>query len=64
MRKWGNIKDFNFPSYCLVGGMKKWSDEKKFCLVEKKNEKVEIIDYINLFSCPSRYSNLKKYISY
>ena len=36
MRKWGNIKDFNFPSYCLVGGMKKWSDEKKFCLVEKK----------------------------
>ena len=35
MEKLRDRKDFN-PSCCLVGGVKKWSDEKKFCLVEKK----------------------------
>ena len=38
--------------------------KKIFVQLKKKKEKVEIIDYINLLSCPSRYSNFKKYISY
>ena len=41
-------KDLIFPHVCLVGKMKKWNDEKLFCLVERKNEMMENEVSINL----------------
>ena len=37
---------------CLVGGMKKWNDEKLFCLVNEKSERIENVVYINLLLYP------------
>ena len=41
---------------CLVGGGGggggKWKDGKLFCLVKKKNERIENVDCINLLSYP------------
>ena len=47
MEKCEDIKYLVFPRVCLVGGMEKWKSGKLFCLVEKKNEKIENIVYIN-----------------
>ena len=53
---WGNKmgrgwKNWIFFSYCLVGGVEKWNNKKLFCLVEKKNNKIKNVNYINLLSC-------------
>ena len=40
-------------------GVEKWRDEKLFCSVEKKNEKIKNIVWIDLLSC-SYYIILKK----
>jgi len=45
----------------LIGKMKKWSDKKLFCLVEKKNEMIENIVCINLLTY-SYYINLLKIV--
>ena len=45
--KVGGQKYLIFPRVCLVGRMEKWEGGKLFCLVEKKNEKIENIAYIN-----------------
>lgn len=41
VEKWKNRRDFSFPYLYLVGRVKKWSGENLFCLVEKKNERIE-----------------------
>lgn len=41
VEKWKNKRDFSFPYLYLVGRVKKWSDKNLFCLVEKKNERIE-----------------------
>ena len=33
IEKWEDEKYLVFPLVCLVGGVKKWDDEKNFCLV-------------------------------
>ena len=47
MEKWEDRKYLVFPRVCLIGGMKKWEDEKLFRLVEKKSERIENVIYIN-----------------
>ena len=37
MEKWEDMRDFIFPHLCLVGRVEKWMDEKKNCLIKKKN---------------------------
>ena len=40
MEKWGDRKDFCFPSCCFIEGVeKKWSDGNFFYLVEIKKKK-------------------------
>ena len=34
-------------------GVEKWRNRKLFYLIEKKNKRIENIDYINLVMCPS-----------
>ena len=48
MEKWEDKRDFIFPHLCLVGEVDKCRDRKLFCLVKKKNERMENIIYINL----------------
>ena len=50
IEKRDNKKDLIFM--CLVGGMKKWNDEKLFCLVNEKSERIENVVYINLLLYP------------
>ena len=47
MKKWEDRKYLVFPLMCLVEGVKKWEDEKLFCLVGEKNERMENVIYIN-----------------
>ena len=47
-----NKRDLVFSHLYFVGRMKKWKDEKFICLVEKKNEKIEIEVDINFKLCP------------
>ena len=47
MEKREHRKYLVFPRVCLVGGMEKWEDGKLFYLVEKKNERIENVVYIN-----------------
>ena len=47
MKKWKAKKYLVSPHVYLVGGMEKWKDEKLFCLVEKKSERIENVVYIN-----------------
>ena len=37
----GEWKKFSFFSYVLVGKVEKWREEKPYCFVEKKNERME-----------------------
>jgi len=55
VKKWENIKIFNFLSWYLVmsGKVEEWKTLGMnyyyfFYLVEKKNEMIENLDYINL----------------
>ena len=41
MEKWKDGKDLVFSRMCLVKRVEKWRDEKLFCLVEKKSERIE-----------------------
>ena len=41
-----------FPYGVRFGGVEKWRDGKLFCLVEKKNERIENDVCRNLLSCP------------
>ena len=41
IEKWKNRKDLVFSHICLIGRIEKWKDEKLFCLVEKKSERIE-----------------------
>ena len=50
--KWNDRRDFNFPHLCLVGGWKFGGIEIFFCLVEKKNERIENKICINLLIFP------------
>ena len=53
IEKWNDRIDFNFRYLCLVSGWKCGGIKKNFfCLVEKKNEKIENKIYINLLICP------------
>ena len=47
IEKWKDRKYLVFPCVCLVGGMEKQKGGKLFCLVEKKNERIENVIYIN-----------------
>ena len=47
MKKWEDRKYLVFPLMCLVEGVKKWEDEKLFCLVGEKNERMENVININ-----------------
>ena len=47
MKKWEDRKNLVFPHVCLVGGMEKCDSGKLFCLVEKKNGRMENVVYIN-----------------
>ena len=47
-KKWNDRRDFNFPHLCLVGGWNCGGIENSFCLVEKKNERIENKICINL----------------
>ena len=47
MKKWEDRKYLIFLHVCLVGGVEKWEDRKLFYLVEKKNEMIENVVYIN-----------------
>ena len=48
--QWEDKKYLLFPRVCLVGGMKKWEDGKLFCLVEKKNQRMENeVGHFNFF---------------
>ena len=44
-----NIKDFNFLRLYLVRRLKKWKDEKNFCLINKKSEKMKNVIYIYIY---------------
>ena len=48
MKKWDDRKDLVFPHLCLVGRVEKQRDEKLFCLVEIKNERMKNKVDINL----------------
>ena len=50
--KWNDRRDFNFSHLCLVGGWKFGEIENFFCLVEKKNERIENKICINLLIFP------------
>ena len=50
--KVGKQKKIQFSSVCLVEGVEKWRNEKLFCLVEQKSERIENVVRINLLSCP------------
>ena len=39
----GEWKKFSFFSYVLVGKVEKWREEKPYCFVEKKNERIKNI---------------------
>ena len=47
MKKWEDRKNLVFPHVCLVGGMEKCDGGKLFCLIEKKNGRMENVVYIN-----------------
>ena len=47
MKKREDRKYLIFSCVCLVGGMKKWKNEKLFCLVEKKSRRIKNVIYIN-----------------
>ena len=47
VEKWEDRKFLVFPCVYLVGGVEKWKSGKLFCLVEKKNERIENVVYIN-----------------
>ena len=47
MEKWKDRKYLVFSLVCLVGGVEKWEDEKRFCLVIKKKGMMENVIYIN-----------------
>lgn len=51
MEKKEDRKDFSFPRLCIVGRIRKSGMiEKKFCLVETKNERIKNRVCINLQS--------------
>ena len=50
--KWNDRRDFNFSHLCLVSGWKFGGIENFFCLVEKKNERIENKICINLLIFP------------
>ena len=52
MEKWKDRKDLAFSHLCLVRRVEKWRDEKLFCLVEIKNERMKNKVDINLLLCP------------
>ena len=41
LQDWEDRRDSIFPHLCLVERVKKLRDEKRFCLIEKKNERIE-----------------------
>ena len=41
IEKWKDRKNLVLSRMCLVGRVEKWRDEKLFCLVEKKSERIE-----------------------
>ena len=47
IEKWEDGKYLVFPLVCLVGEVKKWEDEKLFCLVGEKNRRMKNVIYIN-----------------
>ena len=48
IKKWENIKNFNFSLVVFGYGWKSRGMKNFFYLVEKKNEMIENVDYINL----------------
>ena len=52
IQKWRDGRNFSFPLRWQVWGVEKWRDGKLFCLVEKKNERIENDVCRNLLSCP------------
>ena len=56
--KWVNRKYFSFSHLCLIRRVEKLRDEKLFCLVKKKNERIENRVYINLPSCHITKGNI------
>ena len=52
VEKWEDRKDLVFPHTCLVEGVEKWEGEFFFfCLVGKKNVRMENVIYINWLLC-------------
>ena len=64
LQDWEDRKYFIFPHLCLVERMKKWRDEKRFCLVEKKNERIENVVCVNYWHAPIRLTKSKKFYFY
>ena len=52
IEKWKYRKDLVFLHVCLVGKVEKWESKKLFCLVRKKNVRVENVVYINWLLYP------------
>ena len=53
MEKWKDKKKILVFSHDVWFGVEKWRNKKLFCLIEKKNKRIENVDYINLVMCPS-----------
>ena len=53
MEKWKNRKNILVFSHDVWFRVEKLRNIKLFCLIEKKNKRIENVDYINLVICPS-----------